>query len=76
MNYHNTKGAWRQHSWQKFSEMTEISLYTMAVPEQCMRDVLIPETNEEISVDDITLKDFYVYSGCHFFVACFEGISD
>ena len=73
---HNTKGVWRQHSWQKKFEMTELSLFSMAFPAKWVRDVLIPATNEEISGDDITLKEFYVYLGCHFFVACFEGISD
>ena len=76
MNCRNTKGVWRLHSWPKNSEMTELSLFRMAFPEQWVRDVLIPATNEEISGDDITLKEFYVYLGCHFFMACFEGISD
>ena len=48
----------------------------MAFPEQWVRDVLIPATNEEIAGDNITLQEFYVYFGCHFFMACFEGISD
>ena len=48
----------------------------MALPEQCVRGVLIPATNEEISGDDITLLDFYVFLGCHIFMAYFEGISD
>ena len=76
MNCHNTKGVWRQHSWQKISEMTELSLFRMAFPEQWVRDVLIPATNEEISGENITLKEFYVYLGYHFFMACLWGISD
>ena len=56
--------------------MTELSLFRMAFLEKWVRDVLIPATNKEISGDDITLKDFYVYLGCHFFMASFEGISD
>ena len=56
--------------------MTELSLFRMVFPEQWVRGVLIPATNEEISGDDITLKEFYVYLGCHFFMARFEGISD
>ena len=66
----------RQHSWTEISEMTELSLFRMALPEKWVRDVLIPATNEEISRDDITLKELYVYLGCHFFMACFEGTSD
>ena len=41
-----------------------------------MRDVLIPETNKEMSGDEIILQELYVYLGCHFCMACFEGISD
>ena len=40
----------------KISKMTEISLFRVALPEQWMRDVLIPETDKEISGKDITLK--------------------
>ena len=56
--------------------MTELSLFRMEFREKWVRDVLIPSTNEEISGENITLKAFYVYLGCHFFMACFEGISD
>ena len=76
LNCHSTKGVWREHSWQKNSEMTERSLFRMEFPEKWVRDVFTPATKEEISGDDITLKEFYVYLGCHFFMACFEGISD
>ena len=48
----------------------------MEFPEKWVRDVLIPATNEEIVGDDITLQKLYVYLGCHFFMACFEEISD
>ena len=44
MNCHNTKGVWRQHSWPKFSETTELSIFRMAFPEQWVRDILIPAT--------------------------------
>ena len=72
VNCYNTKGVWRQNSGQKISEMTEISLFKIAFPEQLVRVVLIPETNEEIAGDSITLQDFYVFLGCHFFMAYFE----
>ena len=58
------------------SEMTELSLFRMELPEQWVRGVWIPATSKEISGDNITLKKFYVYLGCPFFMACFEGISD
>ena len=56
--------------------MKEISLFKMSFPEQWVRNVLIPSTNEYIAGDDITLQEFYVYLVCHFFMECFEGISD
>ena len=71
VNCRNTKGVWRQHSWKKFSEIMELSLFSMALPEKWVRGVLIPATNKEISGDNITLKEFYVYLGCQFFMACF-----
>ena len=45
------------------SEITELSLFRMAFPEQWVRDILIPETNKEIVGDGITLQEFYVYLG-------------
>ena len=56
--------------------MTELSLFRMAFSEKWGRDVLITATNKEIPGGDITLKEFYVYLGCHLFMACFEGIYD
>ena len=76
VNCRNTKGLWRLQSWPKHSEMTELSLYRMAYPEQWMWCVFVPATNTEISGDNITLQELYVYLGCQFFMACFEGISD
>ena len=74
VNCHNNKGVWRLHIWLKFSEITELSLFRMALPEQWVRGVLIPATDEEILGDNITLQELYVFLGCHFFMACFEGI--
>ena len=76
VNFYNTKGVWRIHIWTNISEMTDLSLFKMAFPEQWVRDVLIPATNEEITGDKITLQEFYVYWGCYFFMDCFERISD
>ena len=63
INFCNTKGVWRLHSSPKKSEMTELSLFRMTFPEKCVRDVLIPATNEEISGENITMQEFYVYLG-------------
>ena len=76
VNYLNTKCVWRLHSWPKISEMTEISLFRMALTEQCVRDVLISATKKKIAGDNIILQEFYVYLGCQFFMEFFEGIYD
>ena len=49
--------------------MTDLSLFRMTFPEQWVRDLLIPATKKEISGGNITLKEFYVFLGCHFFMA-------
>ena len=63
VNFHNTKGVWRQHCWPKNSDMTDLSLFMMVFSDKWVRDVLIPATIEEISGDYIKLKEFYVYLG-------------
>ena len=75
-NCTNNRGSWKNKSWQKIKEMDELALFRMCFPEQWVKDVLIPATNNEIEGDALTLSQFYVYLGCHFFMACFEGISD
>ena len=76
-NCSNSKGSWRSHSWQKIKEMEELSLFRMCFPESWVKEVLIPATNAEIrDGEDLTLSEFYRYLGCHFFMACFEGVSD
>ncbi|KAL7525460.1 hypothetical protein ACHAXR_001013, partial [Thalassiosira sp. AJA248-18] len=44
--------------------------------EKWVLEAVIPATNKEIEGDILTLQEFYVYLGCHIFMACFEGISD
>ena len=56
--------------------MDELALFWMCFPEQWVKDVLIPATNNEIEGDALTISELYVYLGCHFFVAYFEGISN
>ena len=71
VNCRKTKGVWRLHSWPKNSEMTELSLFRMAFPEERVTDILIPETKEVIAGDDITQQEFYVYLGCYFSMSFF-----
>ena len=56
--------------------MDELELFRLCLPEQWVKEVLIPATNKNLKEEEIDLQDFYVYLGCHFFMACFEGVSD
>ena len=58
------------------SKMDELAQFRMCFPEKYARDVLIPATNKNIEGDPLCLSEFYVWLGCHFYMACFEGISD
>ena len=67
---------WKNNSWHKIQEMDELALFRMCFPEKWVRETLIPATNKEIEGDPLSLSEFYVFLGCHFFMACFEGISN
>jgi len=72
----NSKGVWKHNSWHKIQEMDELALFRMCFPEKWVRETLLPATNKEIEGGPLSLSEFYVFLGCHFFMACFEGISD
>ena len=76
-NVSNVKGSWKNNSWNKIHDMEELALFRMCFPEQWVKEVLIPTTNKQItSGNELTLSEFYRYLGCHFYMACFEGVSD
>ena len=54
--------------------MSEFDLFRMCFPDNYIWEVVVPITNRYIDGPNMTLKDFYVWLGCHFFMACFEGI--
>jgi hypothetical protein len=56
--------------------MDELAQFHMCFPKKWVKDVLIPATNANIGGDPINLFEFYVFLGCHFYMASFEGISD
>ena len=69
-------GSWRNFAWSKIKLMDELEVFRMAMPEEWVVDVVLPATNEIIDGEKLTLQDFYCFLGCHFFMCCFEGISD
>ena len=75
-NCSNRKGSWKRFAWTVIQEMKELAQFRMCFPEQWVKEVVIPATNNEINGDPLTLSEFYVYLGCHFFMTCFRIISD
>ena len=49
-------------------------MFRVCFPNNYIWEVVVPMTNRYIDGPNMTLKDFYVWLGCHFFMACFEGI--
>ncbi len=47
----------------------------MAFPEDFVCDIIIPTTNIHLH-PRLTMQEFYKWLGCHFFMACFQGIND
>jgi hypothetical protein len=45
------------------------------MPEQYIRDVVLPATNVFLT-ETLMISEFYKWLGCHFFMACFQGIQD
>ena len=74
-NIINTKGQFTFHRWENISEMNELDLFRMCFPEQFLLDVIIPQTNRYLGTP-INLHEFYVWLGCIFYMACFQGIGD
>jgi hypothetical protein len=74
-NIPNYKGKFNSHRWEEIAEMNELDQFRMCFPEQFVIDVIIPETNKHLGTP-VTLQEFYVWLGCIFYMACFEGIGD
>jgi hypothetical protein len=74
-NVGNTKGQFVHHRWDEIVEMDELTLFRMCFPEEYIINIVIPETNKHLTTK-LTLQEFYVWLGCYFFMACFNGIPD
>ncbi len=74
-NISNIEGKWKLFLWKKISEMSEIDLFRMAFLEKFIIDVVIPLTNKNLEIP-LTLQEFYIWLGCQFFMACFEGVAN
>ena len=73
-NISDKKGGWKNYSWSLIAEMSEFDLFRMCLPDNYIWEVFVPMNNRYIDGPNMTLQNFYVWLGCHFFIACFEGI--
>ena len=73
-NTSDSKGGWKNHSWSSIAEMSEFDMFRMCFLDNYIWEVVVPMTNRYIDGRNMTLQDFYVWLGCHFFMTCFEGI--
>jgi hypothetical protein len=71
----NSEGSWVNHWWDEIAVKLEFKLFQMTMPEQYIRDVVLPTTNIFLT-KTLTISEFYKWLGCHFFMACFQGIQD
>ena len=74
-NVNNAKGKFNSHRWDDIAEMNELDLFRMCFFEKFVIDVIIPETNKFLGTP-MTLQEFYVWLGCIFYMACFEGVGN
>ena len=72
----NLNGCWIENGWREISEMNELDLFRMTFPEQYILNTVIKETNKTLQGGMLDLQEFYVWLGCHFYMACFQGITD
>lgn len=69
-------GMWRDQRWSAIALMDEFALFRLCFPESFFLQILIPQTNKHLEGPPIDLHEFYVWLGCRFYMACFQGISE
>ena len=74
-NVNNAKGKFNSHRWEDIAKMNELDLFQMCFFEPLVIAVIIPETNKFLGTS-MTLQEFYVWLGCIFYMACFEGVGN
>ena len=69
----DTIGVWKEKTWPMIATMSEFALFRLTFPEEFIKTVVIPATNQHKEGEQLTLNEFYVWLGCRFFMACFIG---
>lgn len=65
----DTLGKWTSHSWPNIAKMSAMDIFRITFPEEFIVNVILPASNEHL-VKKITLREFYVWLGCNFYMAC------
>ena len=73
-NTTNSEERWKTKSWNIVKEMDLLSVFSMCMPEQCIKDDILKVTNKHLD-EKLTLSEFYKWLGCRFYMACYVGIS-
>ena len=68
------EGGWKNHAWNAIKEQSYFDTFRICFPEKYVVEVLLPATNKNLKTP-LTLREFYVFLGCQFFMACFDGIT-
>jgi hypothetical protein len=74
-NFEDLAGKFSTHRWDMIADYDECQLFRMCFPEEWLVNVVIPMPNKELS-NKISLQEFYVFLGCIFSMACYDGITD
>ncbi len=71
----NSNGKWHHPPWAEVAEMNELELFLMCFPVKYIKSVIFPEINKHLQVP-VTMQEFFVFLGCHFFMTCHQGVED
>ncbi len=74
-NIINSPGRWVQYWWDKIAEKSKLDLFRICFPEDFVHEAVLPTTNIHL-FPHLTMQEFYKWLGCHFFMACFQGIDN
>ena len=56
--------------------LDKLAIFWLTFPEEFIKQTIIPTTKIKIKGEPLTLQEFYLWLGCHFFIACVVGKYD
>jgi hypothetical protein len=72
-DFSDQEGRFINHRWDAIADYNELDLFRMCFSEEWVLNSLIPMTNKELG-KKTNLQEFYVFLGCIFFMACYDGV--